>query len=183
MNTIRLWAVALFVALGLLAMPVAVADASGKATLSAAEQIRLKGELFSAFDRAGKTEKFGNAFKKLSVENQIKVLSFFAQAKLDQLDERALLKGVYNLSLYHERLKINEDALVVYKKTGKLPDVDLPAIWGNASIVAQSSSSGPQYVNVQKAKELDELITEIMKKETAKIKKNTELMQTLLKAL
>jgi len=112
-----------------------IVDASGNPPLVLREDIA-KTDLFATFERNGKTEK-KEIFTKLPAEQQKKVLSYYQIGKNEQPNEKVLMKGVYNLMNYYINLKINEDALAQYKQTGKLPDVELPAVCGNALLVVQ----------------------------------------------
>lgn len=162
--------------------PIADGSRNFPLVLKEGENPKTQSDLFEAFDRNNKSEK-RDVFAKLPIDQQRKVLSYYKNAKAEQPNEKAVLKGVYNLMSYYQNLKTNEDALAQYKQTGKLPDTELPAIAIHASMVAQGFSNGFQYVDVEKARQFDSLITNLLKKETAKIQKDIDMLRTLLKAL
>lgn len=176
--------------------PIADGSRNFPLVLKESENPKTQSDLFEAFDRNNKSEK-RDIFAKLSQDQQKKVLAYYKNAKAEQPNEKAVLKGVYNLMSYYINLKINEDALVQYKQTGKLPDTELPAIAIHASMVAQGFSNGFQYAEVEKARRFDNLIIDLLKKETADLKKetadwkkrvenlqkNVDMLETLLKAL
>jgi len=163
--------------------------ASGKAllVLKDNEYPQLQTEFFAAFDRNNKSEK-RNRFLTLPSDKQKKTLEYYNSAKTEQSDEKAVIKSVNNLMSYYINLKINEDALDVYKQTGKLPKTENVAV--HALMVNQGCSTGYRYADLEKARQIDDLIMKILvsrmaelDKKSAQLEKNIKMLDTLLKAL
>jgi hypothetical protein len=128
MNMIRLWAVALCVSLGLLAMPVAVADTSSKAALSATEQAKAKDDLFAAWNRIIKSEatkqRTKDMFQNLAPSYQQKTLQFYNAGVNKQVDELKLVKGVRLFMGLLENIEVAKRAINEYQRTKQMPSRD-----------------------------------------------------------
>ena len=122
-------------------LPIADGSRNFPLVLKDTENPKIQAELFSAFDRNNKSEK-RELFASLPSDKQKKVLGYYKAASEEEkqtgkpFNEKAVLKGVYNLISYYTNLKINEDALEQYKQTGNLPN-NLPTVSGNALMVTQ----------------------------------------------
>ena len=157
---------------------------------------QVKSELLAVFEQKNKTEK-REVFASLPPAQQTKVLTYYAAAKAENPDEKVSLKGTYNLISYYRNLQINESAVAYYQKKGSLPDGELPAVCGNASMVLQGYSKGSDFADLEKARKLDDLTIELTRKQiaedrkqiaendkkVAELQKNIDLLNTLLKAL
>jgi hypothetical protein len=201
MNMIRLRAVALCLALGWLAMPLAMADTSGKAALSAAEQAKAQDDLFAAWNRVIKSEatkqRTKDKFHNLAPNYQQKTLQFYGAGLNKQIDELKLVKGVYLFMGLLENIEVSKRAIDEYQRTKQMPS---RAPLNFDPMLERLTSDYPwfaEFIDVQTVKKIDAsvsavyvAITEQAKAEKeqakarrAKLQEQIELVDALLNTL
>lgn len=201
MNMIRLKAAALCVSLGLLAMPVAMADTSGKAALSAAEQTKAKDDLFAAWNRIIKSEatkqRTKDMFQNLAPSYQQKTLQFYNAGVNKQVDELKLVKGVRLFMGLLENIEVAKRAINEYQRTKQMPS---RAPLNFDPMLERLTSDYPwfaEFIDVQTVKKLDASVSTVYvaikerakaEKEQAmarraKLQEQIELVDALLNAL
>lgn len=159
MNMIRLWAVALCVSLGLLAMPVAVADTSGKATLSVEEQSKLKADLFATFDRTNRSER-KQQFEALLPEQKQKVLTYYKAGKETIPDnEKGFILGTLNLMQAYTNIPSNIEFVEHYKKTGEF--IQAKGLLSFSNKAASAFQGAEKYVELDTFKTISSNATKI----------------------
>lgn len=106
-----------------------LADASGKTQLVLKEGAKDKEELFKLFDQEDVA-----LFNSLPSEDQAKVVNYYTEGKDKKINAKKFYKGTVNLMRYYRDLKIVDVILEQMKKTGKLPDGEIPSLGISAQI-------------------------------------------------
>lgn len=153
-------------------------DASGKTVLVLKEDVKGKEELFKLFDAEDVA-----LYNTLPSEDQRKVVSYYIEWKDKKTNAKKFYKGIYNLMCYYRDIKIMNTVLLQIKKTGKLPDGEIPSLWVSAQIATNGFEGGSVYVKLDKANEFDVMIINMLKQEVAKLKKDINFLEWFLKAL
>lgn len=171
MNRIKLCVAALCVSLGLLAMPVAMADTSGKATLSVEEQSKLKADLFATFDRTNRSER-KQQFEALLPEQKQKVLTYYKAGKETIPDnEKGFIIGTLNLMQAYKNIPSNIEFVEHYKKTGKF--IQPKGLLSFSNKAASAFQGAEKYVELDTFNTISSNVTKIAEDEMSQLDKET----------
>ena len=175
---------ALLIAMLLMPTPV-FAECKNKAAFSLADQSRAKKEILAAVDEYSKKD-----FTQLDSSGQEKVICFYLVGKGEQTNSENFLDGVVSFVGLLSNFDKAHRAFAEYNKTGETP-TETPL--GGKGFVRDINSAFPSastFIDTETVRKIDTLVIDMYKtiiakskEESAKFKKENELLEALLKAL